>query len=210
MSVVRGRASAPSIVHHFVATMNNLGKILFAVGVLCLVSLYIFPMWSISLEAPQYPEGLGLKIHINDVRGARPNELESINGLNHYIGMKEIKPDAIAELKYMPWIVAGLIILGLIVAFIGKRMLAWIWIGLTCALGALGIYDFYLWSYDYGHNLDPHAIIKIEGMSYQPPIIGTKVLLNFTAHSWPDIGGILMGVGILLAMFAAWKFTKTS
>jgi hypothetical protein len=29
-------------------------------------------------------------------------------------------------------------------------------------------------------------------MSYQPPLIGSKVLLNFTAHSYPDTGGIIM------------------
>ena len=27
-------------------------------------------------------------------------------------------------------------------------------------------------------------------MSYQPPVIGSKQLLNFHATSWPDIGGL--------------------
>ena len=35
-------------------------------------------------------------------------------------------------------------------------------------------------------------------MAYQPPVIGTKQLLNFTAFSGPDVGGwIFMGAGIL-------------
>jgi copper chaperone NosL len=34
-----------------------------------------------------------------------------------------------------------------------------------------------------------NAIIKIPGMSYQPPLIGSKQILNFTAHSWPGSGG---------------------
>ena len=33
------------------------------------------------------------------------------------------------------------------------------------------------------------AAIKVPGMSYQPPLIGGKQLLNFHATSWPDAGG---------------------
>ena len=42
--------------------------------------------------------------------------------------------------------------------------------------------DFYLWEYEYGHNLDPTAPIQVPGMSYQPPLIGYKMLLNFGAY----------------------------
>jgi copper chaperone NosL len=49
--------------------------------------------------------------------------------------------------------------------------------------------DFYRWNYEYGHNLDPNAAIKVPGMAYQPPLIGYKQLLNFGAYSIPDIGG---------------------
>ena len=38
-----------------------------------------------------------------------------------------------------------------------------------------GLIDFWRWAYDYGHNLDSeHAIIKIPGMTYQPPLIGDE------------------------------------
>ena len=67
----------------------------------------------------------------------------------------------------------------------------------ACGLAAL--VDFYLWGYDYGHNLDPTAPIVVPGMSYQPPLIGSKQLLNFTAFSGPDIGGwIFVASGILI------------
>ena len=70
-------------------------------------------------------------------------------------------------------------------------------------LGAAGIYDFWRWSYDYGHNLDlENAIIVVPDMTYQPPLIGTKQLLNFTATSLPAAGGIAAGVAFALA-FAA-------
>ena len=62
------------------------------------------------------------------------------------------------------------------------------------------MYDFYKWEYDYGHDLDPTAAIKIPGMSYQPPLIGTKQLLNFTATSWPASGGWLAIVAVTLGV----------
>jgi copper chaperone NosL len=68
---------------------------------------------------------------------------------------------------------------------------------LGCGIAAL--VDFYMWGYDYGHNLDPTAPIVVPGMSYQPPVIGTKQLLNFTAFSGPDIGGWIFLISGTLA-----------
>jgi copper chaperone NosL len=59
--------------------------------------------------------------------------------------------------------------------------------------------DFYRWEYEYGHDLDPAAAIIVPGMAYQPPLIGYKQLLNFSAWSWPDVGGyLLVGTALLL------------
>ncbi len=186
--------------------MKPLHRILMALGAVALLGLFFFPMWSITLEAPQYPKGseLGIDIHINNVEGSRPNDLDNINNLNHYIGMKRIEPDSIPELKYMPVIVLVLVGLGLLVAAFGKRWMILVWLGLLTGAGALGMYDFWLWEYDYGHNLDPHAIIKIEGMSYQPPLLGTEQLLNFTASSYPAVGFAFIALGGLLAVIAWW------
>ena len=71
-----------------------------------------------------------------------------------------------------------------------------------------GLADFYKWSYDYGHNLSPEAILKIPGMTYQPPLIGSKQLLNFHATSWPASGGwVLIAAVTLVCVLAiqAWR-----
>jgi len=39
----------------------------------------------------------------------------------------------------------------------------------------------------------------VEGMAYQPPLIGHKKLLNFDAWSTPDIGGWVLFVAVALA-----------
>jgi len=161
-----------------------------AIASLGLLLVFVFPLWRIRLEAPQYPEGLGLEIRVNTVQGVKPNDLRNINGLNHYIGMKRIEPDAIPELRFMPWIVVGLAALGLGAALTGKRKLMYLWIGALLLFAVAGLIDFWKWEYDYGHNLDAeNAIIKIPDRNYQPPLIGSRKLLNFTATSWPGLGG---------------------
>jgi len=139
-------------------------------------------------------------VWINTITGQKPNDLHSINGLNHYIGMKAIVPDAIPELRLMPRIVAGLIAIGLFVATLGRRSLLFGWTALFALIAAAGLVDFWYWGYDYGHDLDPTAAIKIPGFSYQPPVLGSKQLLNFTAHSWPGIGGWAIGIALIVAV----------
>jgi hypothetical protein len=178
----------------------------FGIGVASLLLALPFfrPLWHIGLIAPQYPEGLGLYIWINQITGQKPQDLESINGLNHYIGMKEIVPESIPELRFMPYLVGGLLVLGLLTALAGKRPLLYAWTGLFVLLSLAGLADFWKWGYDYGHNLDPTAAIRVPGMAYQPPLIGAKQLLNFYATSWPAVGGwalmLSLGIGVGLCV----------
>lgn len=185
--------------------MNSTSRLLMAAAALLLAGMYFLPLWQITLEAPQYPEGLGMTIHLHTVRGESPNDLESINNLNHYIGMKRIEPDAIAELAYMPYIIGAMILLGLAAAVSGRRWAVLGWILLFATLGVVGMVDFYLWEYDYGHDLDPRAIIQIPGMSYQPPLVGSEQILNFMAHSYPASGAWLAVISGLLAAVAWWR-----
>ena len=168
-----------------------------------LLGVFAFPLWVINLQAPQYPQGLGIHIWINRIDGAAPHDLQNINGLNHYIGMKAIEPGEIPELRYMQYFVIGLAALAGAVALVRRRWALYAWVIIAFALSGLGLYDFYRWEYDYGHNLNPAAAIKIEGMSYQPPMFGTKQLLNFNTTAWPGIGGLLAMVGVGLAALAA-------
>ncbi len=184
--------------------MHRSSRLLLAVAALALGLVFVLPLWHISLEAPQYPEGLGLYISVNQIRGEKPQDLNSINNLNHYIGMKVITPEDIPELKFMPWLVAGLIGTGLAAAGRGRRVYLYAWVTVFALGAAAGLADFYRWGYDYGHDLDPHAIIKIPGMSYQPPLIGNKQMLNFNSSSWPAAGGwvaiAVLAIGVALVI----------
>ena len=190
--------------------MKSLPKILFLLAVLLPIGLYFFPIWRITLIAPQYPDGVNMYIHIDKISGDTPATLQNINILNHYIGMKQIVPDEIPEFKFFKYVVAGIIGLGIICFFINTPWAFLSWVVVTLLLSMLGIYDFYLWEYDYGHNLDPKAAISIPGMVYQPPLIGQKYLLNFLAISLPSIGGIMLGLSIIFASIAWWLKRKVA
>ena len=191
--------------------MSSRERLFAALAGLILIVMYFAPMWRIELEAPQYPEGLGLHIMIDDVQGISEFDLRKINQLNHYIGMKEIIPEAIPELKIMPWLIALMIVMALATAATGSRTMLTIWMVSFVVLLLVGLVDFWLWEYDYGHNLDlDKAAIKVPGMSYQPPLIGSKQLLNFKAHSWPHFGGWAAILSCLTAMTLWWRGRKST
>jgi len=184
--------------------MTSRARWLIVVAAALMATVFVLPLWRVELIAPQYPEGLGMLIRVNGVEGIKPHDLNSINNLNHYIGMKEIVPESIPELKYMPWILGALIVGGLLVAAFGKRLPLYVYGGALGLLLVAGLYDYWRWGYDYGHNLDMSvAIIKIPGMTYQPPLIGSKKLLNFYATSWPASGGIALTLAAGLVAAAA-------
>lgn len=168
--------------------------LLLIVAALFFGSLY-FPMWQIDLDAPQYPEGLNLKLYAHKIGG----DVEIINGLNHYIGMATLHTENFIEFKILPYIIGFFGIMTLFIAIIAKRRgVVALFVSLIVFTILAGI-DFYRWNYEYGHNLDPNAAIKVPGMAYQPPLIGYKQLLNFGAYSIPDIGGwILICCGLLI------------
>jgi uncharacterized membrane protein len=183
--------------------LSTRSRSLLGVAALLLAVAGFFPLWGVYLKAPQYPEGLGMHIRANTVTGVKENDLESINNLNHYIGMKRIVPDAIPELRYMPFIMGALALFGAVAALAGRRWLARTWVICFLLVAVAGLADFWKWEYDYGHDLDvENAIIKIPGMNYQPPLIGSRKLLNFTATSLPDVGGILAVASLAAGVLA--------
>ncbi len=175
--------------------ISSLSKSLILVAAaFLLISLFV-PIWSIYLDAPQYPEGLGLQIWAHKIAG----DVDIINGLNHYIGMKTLHTDDFLEFTALPYIISFYVVLFVIAAFVGNRKLLYTVLGAFIVFGVVAMIDFWRWEYNYGHNLDPAAAIKVPGMTYQPPLIGFKQLLNFGAFSVPHIGGwLFIAAGLLL------------
>lgn len=181
-------------------------KLLMIIGALLLLGLFFLPLWNITLEAPQYPDAIGMDIYIDRFEDANPNDIKNINIMNHYVGMEDI-PETIPEFSIFPKVILAMAVLGVLVGLIGKRKLYATWFVIMIILGSNGMYDFYQWEYDYGHNLKETAAIKFttpdgEPMAYQPPLIGSKMILNFRAISMPRLGAYLMFLGMGLSLVA--------
>jgi len=181
---------------------NNLSftsKILIVISGILLIAVLFVPLWQIQLAAPQYPEGLVLKMYPHKIAG----NVDIINGLNHYIGMKTLHTKDFIEFTILPYIVGFFALLCFIVALQKKKKWLTGLFTLFVIFGIVAMVDFWRWEYAYGHDLNPEAPIQVPGMAYQPPLIGYKQLLNFGAYSVPDIGGwlfIVVGLLLLIAL----------
>lgn len=195
-------------------------SVLMILGALLILGLFIFPMWNIRLGAPQYPEPLGIDIYINGLQGQSEFDIQNIDGLNHYIGMKTLpKPEDMWEFTVFPLVTIIMSALGVIIGlfgFLGKASHRWFlfWFIAMSILGVLGVYDFNQWLVDYGTDLDPNAIMKLVNpdgtpMQYNPPLFGHKKLLNFDAYSYPKMGGILLWIGMMCTLVAYWMGNRS-
>ena len=186
--------------------LSKLSIILLSISGIGLVISIFVPIWAIYLEAPQYPEGLGMFLHANKITG----DYEIINGLNHYIGMKTIHQEDFWEFKVLPYALGFFAVLAFLFAFLKKKWGLYLFTVLFLLFGVAFMIDFWLWEYDYGHNLNPNAPIIVPGMSYQPPLLGFKQLLNFGAYSYPDVGGwIMFAVGIISLVLSVLEFKSS-
>jgi len=181
------------------------GRVVLALLVVPLILSFWFPLWRISMEAPQYPNGLWLDIYAYAIEGGNEGQhLSEINTLNHYIGMRQLDPSDFADLDWLPFAFGILVLLTLRVAAIGQvRSLIDLSVIIAYVLafaGARFVYTLYV----YGHDLDPTAPVDIE--PFTPVILGTKQIANFTTHSWPQAGTYLIAV-FALGVFGllAWQ-----
>jgi copper chaperone NosL len=179
--------------------LSTASRIITWICALSLIGVLFLPIWRIELSAPQYPEGLLLKIYANRLGG----NVDVVNGLNHYIGMRTLHEKDFFEFSLLPYIIGAFVVLGIVAAIVNRKRFFLIFVGCYLLFAIVAMIDFYHWEYNYGHQLNPSAPIQVPGMSYQPPLIGYKQLLNFGAFSIPGAGGwIFIGAGVLLALFA--------
>jgi len=151
-----------------------------------------FPLWNISMKAPQYPQGLTLDVYLYKVEGGNEGQhIQEINTLNHYIGMAPINREQLSDLGWMPFAMGLLILLTLRCAAIGDVRILIDLAVLSTYLSLFALSRFIYRMYVLGHNLDPHAPMKIE--PFTPALFGTKQIANFTVSSYPRGATLLIG-----------------
>jgi copper chaperone NosL len=160
--------------------------------------LPLLPIWHMKLWAPQYREGLTLSIYTNTIRG----DLDKINTLNHYVGMKAITPADFKEFSYLPQALTALGFCALLGALFNRRWLAILgWLVFT-GFAVVMFSDYARWLYSYGHDLNPHAAIKLP--TFTPPLVGYARMANFKVLSFPGAGTILLAIAWALGPIIVW------
>ena len=182
-------------------------RALLLAGVLCLVPAYLFPLWDLTMFAPQYPDGL--RVHIYSYRldgGNQGQDIKEVNLLNHYIGMKDLVAEDFTEFKWMPFVIGALGLLFLRAAVHGRMGHLVDVVVLYLYFGVFSLWSFAYKLWRYGHNLDPKAAVTVE--PFMPPLFGFKQLANFEVHSYPGPASYaLMASAVLLfaSVVVAWR-----
>lgn len=175
--------------------LDRKGRLLVAAAALAVALSLLGPLWSLRLVAPQYREGLPLHVYAWGVGG----RLDTINVLNHYIGMKPIRPEDFREFRYLPWLFGAAF-----VSMAAAALTGWRWIAGLLAVLSPGllvfVFDLWRWLYRYGHQLDPAAPIRVE--PFTPPLMGSYRLANFTTFSYFNWGTLLQLVALALILAA--------
>ena len=187
-------------------------RALLLVATLCLLGAYLFPLWNMTMFAPQYPDGLRMDIYSYKLEGGnKGQDIREINVLNHYIGMRDIEVADFTEFKWIPFVVGIMGLLFLRAAVLGRMAHALDVFVLYVYFGLFSLWSFAYKMYSYGHNLAPTASVKVD--PFTPPLLGYKKLANFEVYSYPQAGSYALGAAALfvaLAFFLGWKQSRST
>jgi hypothetical protein len=178
-------------------------RILVLAAALLLIPTFILPLWRMTLYSNQFPDGLELYIYTHTIEGGHPqnrDDLREISTLNHYIGMRPLLESDFSEFKWMPLLIGIFLILALRSAVMGKMSNVVDVGALFGYFGLFSLWSFYSRLYQYGHNLDPTAPVKVA--PFTPPLIGSKQLANFTVYSYPGAASYFLVAFVLLLVLA--------
>jgi hypothetical protein len=200
-----------TIVHRtnrfFELSLNLRERALVVVAAVLLGSVYLLPLWNLTMFAPQYPDGLRMHIYSYKLEGGNAGQdVKEINVLNHYIGMKDLVAEDFTEFKWMPFVVGAIGLLFLRAAAHGRMMDLIDVTVLYTYFAAFSLWSFAYKLYSYGHNLAPTAAVKVA--PFMPPLFGYKKLANFEVYSYPAAGSYVLTLAVVLllaALFLAWR-----
>jgi len=156
--------------------------IMLVAAIVLFISIFL-PYWKITLYAPQYPGGLEASMYVNRLTG----DIDEIDDLNHYIGMKPLGEAAVLERTLSVFIIIGLALLIVGTIFVHSPF------ALFLAIPAIGypvvfLGDLYFWMRAFGTNLSHNAPLKNAVKPFVPPILGDGKIAQFSTTATWEIG----------------------
>ena len=170
---------------------------LLAAAALVALLANFLPLWNLTMFAPQYPDGLRLDIYTFRLEGGNHGQdVKEINLLNHYIGMKDLAEEDFTQFRWLPFALGVLALLFLRAAVHGRVSQLLDVSVLFTYFGLFSLWSFGYTLYRYGHDLSPHAAVKVP--PFMPPIFGHAKLANFDVYSFPKLGTYAMMLVVVL------------
>lgn len=165
----------------------------------CLIVSIFQPYWRMKLLAPQYPGGLEVQVYVNQMTG----DVEEIDGLNHYIGMRPLGEAAQLERSLSIYAIGVLSLLIVAAIWVHTKYAALL--ALPALLyPAIFLADMYFWMRNFGLNLDPNAALSGAIEPFVPPILGEGVVGQFKTVASVDSGfylALLSSALILIGLY---------
>lgn len=167
-------------------------------GVFLLIAVF-FPLWEITMFAQMFPEGIRMWIYPYKLVGGNGGaDLQGINILNHYIGMREIRAQDFPEMKFIPFALGLFLLLGVRTAVFARVHQLVDLLVLFIYFGLFSLGSFYYRMYTFGHQLSPEAPIKVA--PFTPPVFGHEHIANFDVYSYPGPGTYLLAAYALVLL----------
>jgi hypothetical protein len=168
---------------------------LLMLAALLLMTSMFLPYWSMTLFAPQYPDGLQVNVYVNQLEG----DVREVDSLNHYLGMPRLDEGGQLErsISRFSIVALGLLLMGAV--FVHNRWAA------VMALPATGypfifLADLFYILYTYGHSIDPQSALGGAIAPFTPPLLGPGTIGQFRTIASAEAGLILafLAVGVIL------------
>jgi len=163
-------------------------------AILIIISIFT-PYWRLRLEAPQYPKGLTVYAYVNHLEG----DVQEIDGLNHYIGMRPLNEAAQLEKSISIFAISALALLVLAAIFIHSPWAALLSLP-AILIPPVFLADLYFWLSNFGQNLDPNAALSNAVKPFTPTILGEGVIGQFRTVAYADTGLLLAAAASILIL----------
>lgn len=167
-------------------------------ALLLIVSMFL-PYWSLKLNAPQYPKGLTVSVHVNHLAG----DVREVDSLNHYLGMPPLDEGGQLERSISIYAIIALGAVLIASVFVHSK-----WAGVLVLPVILFPFVFLadLWwiLYQFGHSIDPESALGGAIQPFTPPLFGEGKIGQFGTVANAEAGLILAFVAAAVAVIGLW------
>jgi hypothetical protein len=167
-------------------------------ALLLMISMFL-PYWSMTMEAPQYPQGLTVDVYVNQLEG----DMREIDELNHYLGMPPLDEGGRFERSIS---IISLTVIGLLLVagvFVHNKWAAVLAIP-ALLFPLLFVADLWWILYRYGHSIDPNSALGGAIEPFTPPIIGRGTVAQFATVGQFEMGFYLAVAAVFVVLVGLW------